>query len=634
MCGIAGIAALSASPELLSTARTMSDLMVHRGPDSSGSVELGNIALAMRRLSIIDLNTGDQPVSSHDGSVTTVFNGEIYNYAELKATLENKGHKFHTTSDTEVIANGWLEWGSELVPKLRGMFSIALYDKRSDALHLVRDRFGEKPLFYKRTHDSLIFASELTALVRGAKICPALDHDQLLHYMAFGFTSPGRSLFKDIVEVSPATILTWRQGTISEHRYYSPIVEPDPQLSDEKIAIEAVRNTLENSVKRTTVADVPVGTFLSGGIDSAAVTAMMQKGSPNKVKTFTVAFGDPIFDESKIAREVANHLGTDHTEINSDDLEFSNGLVDSIVRHVGQPLADSSAIPTLLVSRAARNDVKVCLTGDGGDEMFGGYRNYQRAATADRIALLSKPVLSLARGVLQTIGGGSSTASRLSTAIELAKLPADQRYQRLEMMSLPNDFSSLTNQSFYEWWNTRKADRTVTQRVEDNSASPMRKRMLESIYERMSQGYLVKTDRMSMAASLELRAPLLDADLAELSMKLPDKFLIQNNIGKFVLRESVRDILPGSLFDQPKSGFSIPIHRFQNQEYREMASEMLDSKSDVMGLLDPNALKALVSASLDGERNQWTSKWRSTNQLWAMIQLWAWDREFKPTLSR
>jgi asparagine synthase (glutamine-hydrolysing) len=633
MCGIAGITSSNASPDLLSSAQAMSDLMIHRGPDSSGIADLGNTVLAMRRLSIIDLNTGDQPIKSYDGSLTTIFNGEIYNYNELKVTLEQKGHRFRTSSDTEVIANGWLEWGADLVSKLRGMFAIALHDSRTDTLHLVRDRFGEKPLFYKRTGDSLVFGSELTALIRGAKINRVLNIDQFMHYMAFGFTSPGQTMFKDVVEVPPATILTWRNGSISTQRYYSPTYIADPHLADEQVAIESVREALDRAVTRTTVADVPVGTFLSGGIDSSAVTAMMQKQSSTKIKTFTVAFGDSNYDESGLAREVAQHLGTDHTEVNSDDLEFTHELIRSTVRSVGQPLADSSAIPTLLVSRAASSEIKVCLTGDGGDEMFGGYRNYQTAAMADKIALAPNFLLGIASTGFQAIARNSAIASRATTAIELAKLPQGQRYRRLEMMSLPGDFDSLTGSKFDSWQNTFAINNQNLQFDPTDSASPLRHRMRESIYQRMSQGYLVKTDRMSMATSLELRAPLLDADLAELSMKLPEQLLIKGNVGKYVLRESVKNMLPASLFEQPKSGFSIPIHRFQNDEYRNLTSEMLNSKSDVMSLIDKATLKSLLAASLDGERSRWTSKWRSTNLLWAMMQLWAWDQEFSPAIS-
>jgi asparagine synthase (glutamine-hydrolysing) len=633
MCGIAGITSSTASPDLVSCARAMSDLMVHRGPDSSGLANLGTTVLAMRRLSIIDLTTGDQPIKSHEGSITTVFNGEIYNYSELKVLLENKGHSFTTTSDTEVIANGWLEWGPDLIPKLRGMFAIALHDNRTDTLHLVRDRFGEKPLFYKRTSESLIFASELTALIRGGNIRSIIETDQFMHYMAFGFTSVGQTLFKDVVEVPPATILTWRNGSATKQRYYSPVYSTDPHLSDEKVAVESVGAALERAVKRTTVADVPVGTFLSGGIDSAAVTALMQKQSATKIKTFTVAFGDPNYDESSVAREVAQHLDTDHTEINSDDLKFSRELIHTIVRHTGQPLADSSAIPTLMVARAASSEVKVCLTGDGGDEMFGGYRNYQNAAVGDKIALLPNPLLSAAVTGLDIITGSSTIASRVSTAVELAKLPSNQRFRRLEMMSRPEDFNSLTSHNFGSWWDGFARHGRNSDFDPASDTSSLQRRMHESIYERMAQGYLVKTDRMSMATSLELRAPLLDADLAELSMKLPERFLINGKVGKYALRESVRGLLPATLFEQPKSGFSIPIHRFQNEEYRTLTTEMLESKSDLMALVDKSALKSLIAASLDGEQNAWSSKWRSTNQLWATVQLWAWDQEFSPTIS-
>ena len=612
--------------------------LTHRGPDSSGQVSRDGVGLASSRLAIIDLETGDQPISVAEDSVSIVLNGEIYNYRELRKELESGGHKFRTQSDTEVIAVGYLVHGTKIVERLRGMFAFALHDRRDQSVVLARDRFGEKPLFYSHGPDGLVFSSELRSLLEWPGTPRKLDHKALGYYLRFGYAPWPLTLFKDVQELPPGSVMTYRDGKTNITEYYRPSYESDPALGDLRVAVEAVGEALETAVRRQTVSDVPIGAFLSGGIDSGAVVSTLQRMSDKPVQTFTVRFNDDAYDESAVARTVAEHLGTDHHEILIGDAEFTPEDLHRIVDHMGQPFFDSSAIPSYLISRAVRPYVKVCMTGDGGDEMFAGYPIFRWAAIVDRVARIPGPLREGGRfaaavaGRLPGLGGSGliRQAHRVLTAA--GRDPAD-RLSAIGSIFLPDELRGLISEPGVRSVATGFLPLVNDLPDEAEAWSPLQRRMYTLTRQQLPQDMLTKIDRMSMASSLELRAPMLDADLADLAMKLPENVLISGNVQKLALREAVRPYLPDVVFNQPKTGFSIPLHKFRNEAFREAAHDLLDHPTGPLSLLNPNAVAKVVETGLTrSEDRADITVYRATHQLWALMQLASWSRRFNVTI--
>ena len=612
----------------------MNARLSHRGPDSEGHVRRDGVVLAMRRLAIIDLDTGDQPITTANGDVSVILNGEIYNFRELRRDLELTGHTFRTNSDTEVVGLGYLEYGAGVVDRLKGMFAIALHDRRSGTLLLARDRFGEKPLYYYRRESTIVFASEMRALLAWPGLPRRLDREVFGQYLRFGYTPSPKTLIEGVQELPPGCVLRWDAGNVNISRYYVPDYTPDPELALPEVAIPLVRDALKAAVGRQMVSDVPIGALLSGGIDSSAVVAMMQQHSDRPVSTFTVRFSDTRYDESAVAREVADHLGTDHHEITVDDNAFHADDLWRIVDHVGQPFADSSAIPMYMVSRSVREHVKVCLTGDGGDEMFAGYPIFRWASQVDRVARVPWPLrraagmsLALARHVpglrdarLLRQGGRALDAANESPSRRLGAI--DTLFRAAELRRLIDDPTTLEA--------SRNALAVVSELPEQSSEwTTLRRRMYQSLSQRLPQDMLTKVDRMGMATSLELRAPMLDPDLAELSMRLPDSMLMSAGLQKRVIREAVKEFLPDVVFTHPKTGFSIPLHRFVNQEYRDVATELLEKPNDVMSLLNRDELARIMKRGLVRQADQADiSVYRASHQLWSLLQIAAWAHRF------
>ncbi|MCH7642795.1 MAG: asparagine synthase (glutamine-hydrolyzing) [Chloroflexi bacterium] len=448
MCGICGVAEKTPSKSAESAVLTMNSRLAHRGPDSEGHVTRDGVALAMRRLAIIDLHTGDQPIITANGDVAVILNGEIYNFRELREDLERAGCTFRTRSDTEVVALGYLKYGTGVVDRLKGMFAFALHDRRSGKLLLARDRFGEKPLYYHHRDSTLIFASEMRALLAWPELPRRLNREAFGQFLRLGYTPSPTTLVENIQELPPGCFLEWDAGAVKVSRYYTPDYTPAPELGAADVAIPLVREALKTAVGRQMVSDVPIGALLSGGIDSSAVVAMMQQHSDRPVSTFTVRFSDADYDESAVAREVARHLGTDHHEISIDDNAFQPDDLWRIVEHVGQPFADSSAIPMYVVSRSVREHVKVCLTGDGGDEMFAGYPIFNWASQVDRVARIPRPLrraagigLAIAR---HTPGLRNARLPRQATrALGAADEPPSRRLAAIDTLFLPSELRRL-----------------------------------------------------------------------------------------------------------------------------------------------------------------------------------------------
>ncbi len=634
MCGISGACLTAPLPDLERRVSRMNALLAHRGPDSAGQFTRGAVSIAMRRLAIIDLVSGDQPVTSDDGNVAAVLNGEVYNFRELTQELQTLGCRFRTKSDTEVLVHGYRTWGEGVAARLKGMFAFAVFDAAANRVLLGRDRFGEKPLFFHERGGGLVFASEIRALLEWPEIGRRLDREAFGYFLRLGFAPSPLTLFADVRELPPGSVLVWEGGRVSQRRYYRPDYTPDQAPGGHAEAVEAVRAALDAAVRRQMVSDVPIGALLSGGVDSSAVCAMLQRASAQPVKTFTVRFEEASYDESPVARDVARHLGTEHTEIAVANAGFQPDDLWRVVEHVGQPFPDSSAIPTHVVSREVRKHVKVCLTGDGGDEMFAGYPTFQWAASVDKLGRIPAPLLRAARAgalaVAPVPGLGSRPALRQAVrGLEAAAQPPGLRLATVMSLFLPGELPGLVGDKDVLGVATGGLELFTALPAAAEQWSPLRKRMYTLLTQGLPQDMLAKTDRMSMACSLELRAPMLDPDLAALTMRLPDGELIGGGVQKRVLREAVRPLLPESVFTHPKSGFSIPLHRFQNDAYREVAHDLLKSRDGPMALLRPGAARAYLKRGLVRTADRADlSVYRASHQLWALMQVAAWSRRF------
>lgn len=638
MCGICGLYAPGFERKSATVAK-MNDALIHRGPNDAGQFDGQAASIAMRRLCIIDLKTGHQPIANEDNSLQIVFNGEIYNYLELRDKLIATGrHVFKTTSDTEVILHLYEEYGEDTPKYLQGMFAFCIYDTKNESLFLARDRFGEKPLFYtSNLKNSFAFSSEVTSLLEYEQVERKLDYESLLYYLHVGYCPTPLTLFQSIKELPAGHWMRWQNGSLKIGTYYQPEYKPDPALQNEADAVEAVRTTLLKVVKRQMVSDVPLGAFLSGGIDSSAVVAAMQRQSSQKIKTFTVRFEHAAFDESKIAREVADHLGTDHHEFVVTNGGFDDQDLWRTIKHVGQPFVDSSAIPTFILSNKVKDHVTVSLSGDGGDEMFAGYRVFQACLGVDQIAAYVPHMLLAATGsVLRKVAKSPRTSqvqllARLARVTTAACLSKQDRTWKMGPLFDEGAMQEMASPYLRERWQQTRTDAVEKMLGAQEGMTRLRQVMDCRLRYFLASDMLVKVDRMSMAASLEVRAPMLDAEMAELAMRLPDDLLLRNGTTKYILREAIRPWLPDSVFSHPKWGFTIPLHLFQNKKFYDLCDELLlNSKNEVIhSLFSKSALITLVQRTREHQFAAGDmSAFYASQQLWAILNLAGWIELF------
>lgn len=634
MCGICGISHPD-SDYAATTVAAMNRALFHRGPDEAGSLDETGISLAMRRLAIIDLKSGQQPIFNEDESLALIFNGEIYNFAELRQDLEAKGHQFRTQSDTEVIIHLYEEEGTNMPRFLKGMFAFCIYDRRDGSLFLARDRFGEKPLFYHRSHrGEFAFSSEIRSLLECDLVPRRLNYEALGYYLRVGYVPAPLTLLDDVHVLPPGCWMHLEETGLRCESYFQIDYRQDPDLEDENVASEMLRSLLGAAVKRQAISDVPLGAFLSGGIDSSSVVAMLQSVSERPVKTFTMRFEGSRYDEGEVARQVAAALGTEHREFLVPNVSFDGDDLLRIVEHVGLPFVDSSAIPTYIISREIRRAVTVALSGDGGDELFAGYNHFHWAATIEKFRRLPNPLLD----------AGAALTSRLGRRRFVDRMKGLRRIQRgLAAASQPESMLPIALHTLFDRGEifqlepidpvlpsaTGELPRFTVLPPRAKEWSTLRRIMYFRLRHLLSERMLTKVDRMSMAASIEVRTPMLDPDLAEFSMRLPEKHLIRNGQGKFLLRHAMRDHLPEILFHQPKSGFDIPLHQYQNETYRQLACELL-APGGVADLFSQERVQKIRSRAIsqqeDGARH---STYRASHQLWALMQLSAWQRRFQ-----
>jgi asparagine synthase (glutamine-hydrolysing) len=628
MCGIAGVFDPGAGRSLEPVARRMTAALRHRGPDAAGTwVDArAGIALGHRRLRILDLSDlGAQPMESADGRYVVVFNGEIYNFRELRKQLEPRGHAFRGTSDTEVLLAAVSEWGVErALAGFNGMFAFALWDRATRTLCLARDRAGEKPLYYGRLGSSVVFASELAAFEAHPAGPGEMSPEAVAAYLRFGYVPAPFSIYRRIRKLPPAT---WLQvsprGETGEPVRYWRMPQEQPMGGED--AAEQLETLLSDAVRIETIADVPVGAFLSGGIDSSAVVAMMCRHARH-VKTFTIGFAEAGYNEAPHARAVARHLGTAHTELEVTPAE-AMAVIPRLPAIYSEPFADASQIPTFLVSQLARQHVTVALSGDGADELFGGYNRY---AWAGRIWSGIRPFsATLRRAAASAIA--QLPPSLIDRAVPSARLRnAGDKLHKLATLFAVEDEAELYLKLVSQW---QQPDDVVVHGCEPEPHVASRMRSLSGgLSERMMQvdfstylpdDILVKVDRASMANGLEARAPFLDRRVIEFAARLPLAYKVRGPERKWLLRQVLDRHVPRTLVDRPKSGFAIPLHAWIRGPLREWAEALISERRlRAEGIFRPAPIRAKWREHLSGSRN-WIAP------LWAVLMFQAWREHRK-----
>ena len=618
----------------------MNRALLHRGPDEEGVLMDGPVALAMRRLAIMDPAGGSQPMGNEDGLVRTVFNGEIYNAPRLRSELLASGHRFVSRTDTEVIVHQYEEDGDGFVDALRGMFAIALLDKRGlhggkRRLLLLRDRMGIKPLYYYYDSALFAFSSELTSLLQHPAIARAIEPRALNQYLATGIVASPLTMFRNVRQLMPGHSLSLVGGEMVERCYWQlPEVRTTPPGEEEAAA--EVRRLLQASVEEHLHSDVPVGAFLSGGIDSSAIVALMAQSSSAAIPTFSMRFEESAYDESRYARMVAERYGTEHHEFTVPNQGFDMDLLNTMISHHGQPTADSSALPTFIVSALARRRVKVALSGDGGDECFAGYAHYGWAARIGRLYALPRSMRSALLKMLRGAGGSAlfgglaalrqpinalqaSLSPRRSLPLSLLRLNAEDEIAGLLSPAWRCEESVVWSE-LEAFLSDLPGDIDVVQRAQRFSCRYF-----------MPDAYLPKVDRMSMAASLEVRVPFLDHRLVEYAMSLPGEMHWRGGLGKRVLRKAVHDLLPDEIFSHRKQGFSIPLHSWADETYFHLVEELLNEQAvSRRGLFEPAGVCRLIRRCRGQEKRRpaLESEYRLSHRLFQLVVLELWCRMY------
>jgi len=617
MCGISGIATFKESgvPETL--INKLNGALRHRGPDDEGYFRSTDrkAILGHRRLSIIDLESGHQPIFNEDGRIAVIFNGEIYNYLELKSELETKGHTFSTLSDTEVIVHLYEEMGPDCVKRLRGMFAIAIWDGRKDELFLARDRVGKKPLYYAAMNGILYFASEIQALYEIPDVSKEVDYSAIDQYLTYSYIPSPYSIYKGIRKLSQAHCLTFNEKGLTVSRYWKPDYHRKIELDYEEAKRELVR-ILSEAVRLRLVSDVPLGAFLSGGVDSSAIVALMSRLSDRPVRTFSIGFPDKEYDELAYANEVASRYHTDHQEF----IVEPNRLEDlsAIVRHYGEPYGDSSAVPTWHLSRLTRQHVTVALNGDGGDELFGGYPWYRVIHEFNRV---SCPISRWLASVLWQ-KGKSYLPRRFKRALELLSYTERQRFQALRSFVSASDRESLYHEQFRRRLSA-EADGYLAALYDESIPYDYDRSFCTDFLSYLPDDLLVKVDRASMAHGLECRSPFLDCELVDFACSLPPIWKIQRGKTKKILKEAVEDWFPKGFVDRPKMGFTVPIGKWFRGELKSFIWDKLVSGSlPQMALLETDAIKTLLTEHFEGVRNH-------EAKIWNIFMLSLWFEEYK-----
>ncbi|MFN2417085.1 MAG: asparagine synthase (glutamine-hydrolyzing) [Pyrinomonadaceae bacterium] len=625
MCGIVGMVNLDGRAADAALLGRMNEAIHHRGPDEEGSYLKGHVGLAMRRLAIIDLEGGQQPIANEERTAWIVFNGEIYNFRELKKRLEDLGHRFRTDCDTEAIVHAYEEWGADCPKHLRGMFAFAIWDERRRELFLARDRVGKKPLLYAKTPRSFVFGSEFSALLLhpevGREVEPRAIHD----YLSFMCVPAPLTAYRDIMKLEPGHTLTLAaSGEVKTQRYWEPDFSKKLKVSEEEAGERALA-LLRDAVRVRLMSEVPLGAFLSGGVDSSAVVALMAEESSGPVKTFSIGFDEQDFSELHHARRVAEYVGADHHEfvVRPDAME----VLPKLVEHYGEPYADSSAIPTYYVARETRRHVTVALNGDGGDECFAGYERYAAMRLSERYrrlpGALRELVIRQAVELLPISERRPSRARKVRRFLRAASLPPVERYLRWVSVINPEDKEGLYTEEF----GRRVAGRDVREHLRPwfaraNGAGVVDASLLADTMTYLPNDLLVKVDIASMAVSLEARSPFLDHHVIEFAASLPERLKLRGLTTKYILKKTLRKLLPPENLSRGKMGFGVPVgHWFRGQMQGFLRENLLSERAARRGLFRPEVVARMVELHTRGERDH-------THQLWTLLMLELWFQRF------
>jgi asparagine synthase (glutamine-hydrolysing) len=616
MCGIVGIFDTQAQRDVdEALLRRMNDTLYHRGPDEGGIHREPGVGLGHRRLSIIDLSTGQQPLYNEDSSVVVVFNGEIYNFCELAKELAAAGHTFRTHSDTEVIVHGWEQWGEECVTRFRGMFAFALWDRNRGTLFLARDRLGKKPLYYSLLPDGrFLFGSELKALLLHPGLRREIEPHAVEDYFAYGYVPDPRTILRHAFKLPPAHTLTLRRGDAmpAPHEYWDVPFKSVGPISQADASAELIER-LREAVRIRMISEVPLGAFLSGGVDSSAIVALMAGLSPEPVNTCSISFGDPKFNETQYARQVAERYHTRHRveEVNSDDFD----LIDRLASIYDEPFADSSAMPTYRVCEMARRKVTVALSGDGGDEALAGYRRYRWYLFEERLRQLlplavRRPLFGLLGAVYPKADWAPRALRAKTTFQALARDSIEGYFHGVSVM--PDHMRSrVFNPAFQRELNGYHAIEVLRTHARRSPTSHSLSRALYLDFKTYLPGdILVKVDRASMAHALEVRAPLLDHKLVEWISGLPPDLKYRGGEGKYIFKKSLEPYLPREVLYRPKMGFAVPLAGwFRGPLRTRLREELLGPTLEASGIFDQRFLRTLVDQHQSGLRDHSAALW-------------------------
>lgn len=628
MCGIAGWINLEnnrGADQSEAVLHAMCERMKHRGPDSEGLWLDERVALGMRRLSIIDLATGEQPVYSEDRSVVVVMNGELYNFREVRGELEKRGHTFETNTDTEILPHLYEEYGEAMLDEINGMFAFALWDKRREKLLIARDRFGEKPLYYGIFDGKLIFASELKVLLENPSVSAEINTDALRQFLSFDYVPAPHSIYKGIYKLPAAHFLTVEKGEVKTRRYWNLTWHKNGNVPTIEKAAEDLRELLADAVKMRLVSDVPLGILLSGGVDSSTVAAFATQFSTEKVKTFSIGFEEDSFDESKFARQVATHLDTEHYEEKL-SVEKAADLISEIGTWLDEPMSDGSLIPTFLLSRFVRKHVTVALGGDGGDEIFAGYPMYFGHKVAN---LYGKIPRFFRSGLIEPVVNNLPVSTKnLSFDYKAKRFVAASKYDTVtrhhswfgsfsideQSSLLSKDVQASTSDDIY------KGARELLEICDAHDE--IEKMQFLDINFYMAEDILTKVDRASMAVSLEVRAPFLDPRVAQFAAQLPLEYKLKGNKGKYILKKAVEPLLPKEILQRPKKGFGIPIAEWLKGRLNPLLHDLLaPERLKNQGLFDAAFVQKLITEHESGAASH-------HKQLWTLLVFQLWSDNF------
>jgi asparagine synthase (glutamine-hydrolysing) len=610
----------------------MCERMTHRGPDSEGLMTATGVALGMRRLAIIDLQTGEQPATSEDGQISVILNGEIYNYRELRARLEKQGHRFRSESDTEVLPHLYEEHGTEMVNHLNGMFAFALWDARRRRLFIARDRFGEKPLYWGVFDKTFLFASEPKVLLAHPSVHPVLNLDALRQYLSLDYVPAPHSIYQGIHKLAAAHTLTVEDGRVDVQPYWCLSYRKRGPAPTEEEATEVLRHLLEDSVRMRLVSDVPLGVLLSGGVDSSTVAAMAVRSSSEAVKTFSISFAESSFDESSYARAVAKFLGTDHHEERL-SVDLAANLVGEIGSWIDEPFSDPSLVPTYLLSRFTRKHVTVALGGDGGDELFAGYQMYAGHNLARTYARLP---LFLRRRLIEPIVRRLPVKTKnLSFDFKAKRFVTGMNYDEVARHHVwfgsftPDEQEQLltpaargaSDGDIY-----REARRLLAEDCDADNTVERMQSLDTRLY--LAEDILTKVDRASMAVSLEVRAPFLDPRVAEYAASLPVNYKLRGRTTKYILKRAVSDLLPPFVTRRGKKGFGVPVAEWLKGRLRPLARDLLSpARIRKAGLFNADYVQRLQDEHERGAANH-------RKLLWTLLMFELWHESFIETARR